>query len=395
MILAHVADLHITDRQGPGCLTLDEQVEHLTWIGEDMFDTDVIVVAGDIFDGLSTPRERNAAIEVFTSWASRDSVIVVRGNHDRPEDLSFLRHLDTVHPIKVHDRPGFEETISGDVIACLPWPRKAQLVAALDGLKATEVDAAAVAGMRAILAGIRARFEQYTGARVILSHAELGAASMDNDQPLTGKCDIDLGAVDLLDTEADYISLGHIHKHQILESKICYSGSTHPTAFPAVGQELRDYGYCLVEVERGEAPVIEHRKTPYREMVTIHAEWIGTELTNTGDGIEEINELLLHDHLDLPVGSAVKLVYEAPSSAREQAREQADRSRDQLLHAGASSVIIEPRITQTHRVRSETIAKAQTNRDRIESLWGARDELPARAPEILTKLQTLESEAQA
>ena len=380
MLLAHVADLHIDERKGDSGESLDEQVERLLWIGGDAHGAGAtaMVVAGDIFDHLSSPAERNAAIQVFATWAERMPVVAVYGNHDRPGDLDYLARLRTHHAVVVADRPDI--VASGPTIAVLPWPRKAWLAARLEA--GQDVGQVATEAMRAILSGFAVRLAKIDGPRILVAHAELGAALTDSGQPLVGKADLDLSEGDLLDSGADYVALGHIHKHQILgDGRICYAGAPRQTTF---GEDAVK-GYCLVDVRRGEVPVIEHRRAPGRELITITGSWDGETVDF------DLPPAYGNDPGAIPESALVRIKYETPEDARAAAREAAERF---VAALSPRAVQIDPRIITTHRVRSEEIRTARTNADRVEALWGSRGQRPARASEILAKLSTLESEVQ-
>ncbi len=385
MILAHVADLHLTERRGDSLATLDEQVEWLEWIGDDAKanGAELMLVAGDVFDGLSTPAERNAAILLFTEWSKLMPVVIVRGNHDRPTDLNYLSHMRAHNTIYVAESPDVIE-VGGATIACLPWPRKANLVAAMGATSGLAVDAMAAQAMRNILSGFAARFagDSSTGPRILLAHAELGAALTDSGQPLAGKADIELSVGDLVETGADYVALGHIHKHQVLGERVCYAGSPRQCTFGEEGPK----GYCLVDVERGREPRIEHRRGPGRDLVTIEAVWDPEKdsLRPEGGGLIE----------DEPVepGEAIRLMYAVCEDHKCRAAKQADTARERWISSGAHSVKLDARVIATHRVRSEEIREARTNTDRLAALWASRGSKPGRAEQIIGKLSQLESE---
>lgn len=380
MIIAQCGDLHITDRRDDSRATLEEQVELLKWIGEDAAKAGAraMLCGGDVYDSASTPAERRAAVEVFTAWAERMPVIVVRGNHDRPLDLHVLGRIRSRHQIRVLEQPEIVD-VAGVTVACLPWPRKASLVAAMPDASGVEVNSVAGEALRMILQGFRVERARTKGAMVILGHVELGGARLDNGQPIAGRCDVALHDGDLLDVGADAVMLSHIHLHQILgDGRIVYAGAPRPTRF---GEEAPK-GYCLVDVERGEAPVIEHRRAPYRELVTFSVgPW-------SADMAAAVAVRCIED---AGQGSAIRVQYEVDESQRRQDAEWADDLRACLLKRGAHSVKLDPRVTTTHRVRSEEIRTARTVAERIRAYWSARGGEPARAEHIRSKLSTLEA----
>jgi exonuclease SbcD len=389
MRVAHVADLHIDDR-APNA-TLNEQVETLSWIGSHAHEAGAkaMLVAGDVFHRTSTPLERNAAIEVFVRWANNMPVIIVYGNHDQPYDLDFLASLLTRHQITVVDRPAPLVICDGRLeIACLPWPRKANLVADADITSALDVQQVSASAMRAVLSGFSQGFSGSDATRILLGHAELGTALADSGQPLAGRCDIELGEHDLLEVGADMVLLGHIHKHQILRDSIVYAGSPRQMTF---GEDPVK-GYCLVEVSRGAQPVITHVKAPGRELVTIEACWPieGSPAGHAGKLVSE-NDVPVEDE-PAPKGAAIRLQYSISETNRHAAGEQATEAKRRWLDAGAHSVKIDARTIATHRVRSEDIDTALSTADKLRSLWTHRGKSPDRSEAILAKLTQIEGE---
>jgi DNA repair exonuclease SbcCD nuclease subunit len=392
MFIAHTGDSHITARAGETGMTLEEQVELLQWIGTDAYEhgAEMLMHGGDLFDQLSSPDERLAAIRVVTAWARLMPVVIVRGNHDRLRDLAYLAAIRSDNPVHVIETPK-AVVVRGATVACLPWPRKAELVEALGSVDPLEVQAVAGDAMRAVLRGFSVELQRTTGPRILLAHAELGAAVMDNGQPIAGRCDIELGETDLLGVGADYVALGHIHLHQVIGGQLCYAGSPRPTAFPAYTGSPRSHGYCLVDVRRGQAPEITHRRTPYRELVTIEASWD----TDVGALQGEVGLPLVQVSVSAIAGASVRLKYAVTDGHRAAAAEMADQARRAWMDAGAHAVKIDAQTVPTYRLRSTKIQQAQTTADRLRAYWDERGNAPAAADatRLLTKLGELEETA--
>jgi exonuclease SbcD len=380
MIISHVADTHLSESRGDSGESLNEIIDRLIWCGEDARQADVefMLVAGDVFNQASSPAERNAAIKIFTTWAEHFPVTVIYGNHDRQNDLDFLGKLRSRHQITVLDRPKLL-TINNLAVACLPWPKKAHLVSKLDA--GQDVSQVAIQAMRAILNGFAVDFQKTELPRVLLAHAELGIAVTDNGQPLTGRADIELNDGDLLDTGADVVCLGHIHQHQVIQNKIVYAGSPRQCVFG----ENNKKGHCIIDVQRGKLPVIEHRKAPGRELITVDAEWEDNALSTEAGLLDKLEAV--------QKGTIVRLKYHVPDGDRGQAAEQAERAKQRWLEAGAHSVTLDQRIEATYRVRSEAIREARTNEDRLDAWWGSIGQRPDREKQIKEKLGEIEAEA--
>lgn len=379
--LAHLADLHLNgdDRNA----TLDEQVEWLEALGDHAatHGARAYLVAGDVFHAASTPDERNAAIRIVTAWARQAPVVIVRGNHDRPADLAYLAKIRTTNPVHVAERPEVLD-VAGVRIACLPWPRKDELVARMPGADALQISNTVAEAMRGILGGFAVAFQVSTGPRVLLAHLELGAALADSGQPLAGRCDVEMAEADLVATGAEYVALGHIHKAQELASGswmtgvIRYAGSPRQTTF---GEEVGK-GYSLVALERGQRPEVEHVDSLARRLVTINGTW-DAELGNLAFEQQEQTGT---------IGAAIRISYEVTEHDRAKAAEDAANLRDALIEDGALSVKIDAKVTAVHRLRSAEIREARTTRAKVEALWAARGQQPARAAEILAKLDAIE-----
>lgn len=378
MKIAHVADLHIDERSD---VSLDEQVEILKWVADDAADLDaqVLVCAGDIYEGLSSVAERNAAAEVFQYWASLMPVIGVRGNHDVPQDLEIITRLKSQHQILLFERPA-TWSVLGMMFHLLPWPRKGHLVAAsASDASRADVSKLASQAMRTILAdfsmrSLDARDNGFPS--VFVGHVELGTALADSGQPMAGRCDIEVGESDLMGIGADYYALGHIHKHQVLQGRICYPGSPRQTSF---GEDTIK-GYCLVDVRPGQDPIIEHRRSPAPQRITVHGEW--------RDGVMFWEPPL--DPGNTPAGQFARLVYEVAEHERAHAREMADLFAQKLIENGARGVKVDARTQVVHRIRSEEIVRAETLEDKLRAYWAARGETPERAGQIVERLDELQ-----
>jgi len=375
MICAHVTDTHLDER----CKheSLPEQVKRLVWIGEHAkgCHAEVLLHAGDVFERLSTPAERNAAIEVFQAWAEHMPVVAIEGNHDRPNDLAYLTHLASQHPIVVTARPDVI-SVAGIRVACLPWPRKSWLASKVE--PGQDINAVAADAMRAILAGFAAQAPD-----ILLAHVEVGAALLDTGQPMSGRADIEL-SVDELSAVAPYVALGHIHKRQEFSGcngTVCYAGSPRQTTFG----EGADKGYTLVATDGHGQPRLEHINAPGRTLHSLEATWDGEDLSVPDGTLPDFRRGAM-------ASESLRLTYHVDASDREQADAVAKSMRDHLLAAGAHSVKLDPRIRNVQRARCEEIRSAASNADRIRAWWTSRGETPSREGAILDKLNELEGE---
>ena len=359
MIIAHTGDLHIKDG---GIVTLDEQTAVLRQIRRDV---DVIVVSGDIFDGASTPAERNAALETFQFWGEEAPVIAVKGNHDRDGDLLYLSELRTKNLIHVAE--AFEILRTPEcVFVLIPWPSRAKVAAWMTEADRTSVDAAAGGAMRALLSGARAMTTDSAAPVVVVGHLEIGSATMDSGQPIAGRCDIEVGADDLAEVDANYYALGHIHKPQDVAASMRYAGSPRQMSHG----EAPGHGYTIAKVGRGGCQV-KHVELKSPRFYTVEAVW--------HDG-----KLRIEYGAADPRADFLKLRYTVPEADRTQAREAAEKWAAAWEHCKLDPVII----TEERASRSEVRA-ARSPEEKLTALWEAKGAAPGRSKEILEKLTVL------
>ena len=375
MRIAALADLHLTSSKDDTNETLDEQVERLRWIANDAeaHEIELIVVAGDTFHARSNADERNAAIHVYQGFAKIAPVVVVRGNHDQSGDLEFLGQLRSDNTIEIAERPRVIDIGGKGLVLAMPYPAKNFLAAdaAREGVDPRSMTERATQALRAL-------FLHWAATNVVdsfvpvalVGHLELGSAELDSGQPATGRCFIETSLADLAELGADVNILGHIHKRQQLDDRTFYVGSPRQTTF---GEDSTK-GYCLVDVNKGELPCIEHRKAPGPQLVTVHAEMV--------DGVLVIPPTTGAD--------IMRLVYDVPDSQRQDAARQAAEWSATMRKTGARSVKLDARTITTTRARSHDLHEAKTNTDRLRAYWAARDMTPDRACNIAAKLAEIE-----
>jgi exonuclease SbcD len=341
------------------------------WIARDVAERNphVILLGGDLYERASTPNERRAAFWWLGRMASIAPVVIVRGNHDAIHDCELLSSLRTGCGIIVEEACGVH-VVAGVAIACLAWPRKGELVARAPGVDASDA-------LRAVLSGMRAQVEEHAGPRVLLAHAMVRGSVTSTGQPMVG-CDMELGLEDLALAGADFVALGHIHKHQAWEHggvPVVYPGSPRRTSFG----ESESKGYVVAEVERGEASW-EFVEAPATLMVDVEAEWAG-----------DARGMVFHGNVPDVQGSEVRFRYHVDSDKRDAARVAATKWADQFRAEGAVLVQVEEQVATTVRARAPEVAAARTTADKLEALWASRGFDPGeRRPRIMGRLSEIE-----
>jgi DNA repair exonuclease SbcCD nuclease subunit len=301
-------------------------------------------------------------------------------------------------------------SVAGCKVACLPWPRRASLLAWLGKPAGHEVvEAAGLEALRSILRGFAGAWRGFTGPKILLAHAMVRGSRQGPDQPIAPGCDFELGLEDLALAEATVNLLGHIHMPQEwvdgegpFEPEMgdidpvgsgwvptIYAGSPRRTAYAA--GELEPKGYVVLEFEDGRLVQWERVPTPATPMRLLEAEW-NTALGAFGseEAVARGNAGLLDPLPDLK-GAEVRLRYEVDAVAREEAGRGAAVLRDRLLAAGAIEVKVEEVVRPLCRARAPEVAAAATLPLKLQAYWKVRGiELGAREPRVLARLQRLE-----
>lgn len=315
---------------------------------------DAFLSAGDIYERASTPHEREAVAAWLTQIAAVCPVVIVRGNHDRAEDVALLRRLSTVHPITVEERAAVHYV--GDLAICaVAWPSRSMLRAACPEARTGEaVDDVAREQLRNVFRGMAMEMMDHDGPRILLMHAMVDGSVTSVGQPLVG-LEFNCGLADLALAQPHVGILGHIHKPQEWQhggATYLYTGSPFRTAFGETETK------SIVMWEDGE---VTRLTTPAQPMVLLEDEWL------PGGGW--LNGL--HDLTDSVEGAEIRLRYRTASDQRDAAKLAAAEYRNGLLAEGAS-VKLEEVVIATTRTRTPEIAAAQTLPAKLEALWQSR-----------------------
>lgn len=395
MRVAIIADSHFTERSRfAECIRIHE------WIAETVAELDVHLVlhSGDVFDAKSTPTERRAVADWLTAVADVAPVVIVRGNHDALTDLQIMSRLRTHHPIIVEEAAGVhvvETAVGPAAVACLGWPRKAELLTRVSA--GVDSSTAASEALRAVLTGMGAELAEHDCPRILLTHAMVSGSRTSTGQPLVG-CDLELGISDLALARPHFGALGHIHMGQDWtqgDVPFVYPGSPRRTAFgetEAKGFVLANFEWFDGELDGEDAPgarwacegwdIID---TPATTMLLLEAEWDAASGTLVGT----------HRLTDID-GAEVRLRYSVTPDQRDAARARAEEYRTTALARGAIVVKLEERVEASVRARAPEIAQAKTLTDKLRAYWAAKGEdLAEREGELLDKAGELEKEAAA
>lgn len=363
----------------------DEHNRIMGWVAQDAADRgcSLMMHSGDVWERASTVAERLGVSDYVRATAEHMAFLVIGGNHDNFGDIEWIGRLRGKHPIVSVTRPQVVQ-IAGCSVACVPWPRKATLLAAL-GITSREAgDKAAVDALRDVLRGLGMMLDGLPGPRLALAHCMLrGSRTSISQPPLTG-CDMELGLEDLGLLRAAFYALGHIHLGDGNEWLI----DGDPAAFPGAPRrcnygEVEGKSYIVTTFDDDKLVSWERIPTPCIPMLHVSAVWENGTLLDSGTAVDVR-------------GAEIRLRYTTPSDQREGAAGAAAGLRDAYLAAGAVLVKVEPLVITEQRARAPELALAVTLTEKLEALWGAQGFDPgARRAALLDKVHQLEEVARA
>lgn len=395
--VAIISDSHFdTSSRWEECVRIHD------WIADDIKKRGVhlLLHAGDIFERKSNPQERIAVALWLQKVAEDCPVVMVKGNHDALGDIEIFNRLETecgitavegARVVTVYDAS--RENGSSDPgpvvanVACVAWPRKAELLARLGDVSPEVAEQTAGDALRNLLRGLGAQMQNLEGPKILLMHAMVEGSRVSTGQPLVG-CDMSIGIDDLGLASADFYALGHIHMPQEWEwngAPIAYPGSPRRTSYG----ETEEKGYILVEFQQ-DGTKWECRwkriPTPCTPMLLVEDEW--------GDGQWLVGMYPLTSEGDCK-GADIRFRYRVPADQRDVARVAAQKEAEDLRRYGAIDVKIEEVVIPQTRARTPEIATAQTLGDKLLVMWKARNTVPEphRADRLLLKLNDIETEA--
>ncbi len=315
MKILHTSDWHLGRQFYNQSLLSDQQfvLDQIVTIAKKRA-VDVVVVAGDLYDRSVPP---GAAVDLLDQTLTKFCcdlhlpVIVISGNHDGPERLSFgARQMagSGLHVIgKLRDEP--TEIIingrDGDRMAFYPIPYSDP--ATVRYQYNVEVSTHQQAMQHLISMITDACHAEYPA--VAMAHCFLvGGESSESERPLS------LGGLEFVDPQLfssfSYTALGHLHGHQSrMENRIVYSGSPLKYSF---SEQHQNKSVCLVDIAYGE--IIGFERIPLnsiRDMRTIEGSL--EEILKTGRGDinnEDYLQIRLSDsHAILDVMAKLREVY--------------------------------------------------------------------------------------
>lgn len=250
--IVHTADWHLGARL-IDCSRHEEHRAFLDWLLRQLAELrpDLLIVAGDIFDGATPPQEALALYYGFLSQLARGAncqTLILGGNHDSPATLHAPREILRALDVRVIASPP-EDPADGllefkDALVCaVPFLRERDVRTAEPGQSADAVATAIRQGVAQHYRALHTLANARGRNRLLIATGHLtalGSATSPSERTIhIGN----LGAVDSGCFEGfAYTALGHIHRPQSVgDERVRYAGSPIPLSFAEVdlAKEIR------------------------------------------------------------------------------------------------------------------------------------------------------------
>ncbi|MBN19178.1 MAG: hypothetical protein CL758_06895 [Chloroflexi bacterium] len=309
MLIIHAADIHIgvenystidpetglSTRLLDFLKTFDEVVNYAI-----NNKADLVLLCGDMYKNRNPTQthQREFAKRISRLSLNNIPVVLVVGNHDVPhvlERASALEIFGTLYVPNIYIGDSIKthliKTSNGDIqIITLPWIRRSGFLSREDtrDLTPNQINETIQERLSHMIKSEAKKLDPSTPA-ILAGHVTVSGAKTSSEQLMTLGRDYLLLTSDIGLPEFDYIALGHIHKHQILNKNphVVYSGSLERIDF---GEENDIKGFCSINIDPKEE--IGNRLIDFKFIET-NARKFNTININIPDTDENPNETII------------------------------------------------------------------------------------------------------
>ena len=254
-------------------------------------DVGLVIFAGDAYKTRdpNPTYQREFARRIQRLSTAGIPTVLVAGNHDTPSALGraitveifATLEVENVHIAKKPEVIAIETRDGPVQIVALPWVTRSALLA-YDEYKnksLEEINQLILDKVINIFEGPHGLISQLNPSlpTILAAHATVQGAVYGSERSVMLGQELILPPSLARNPAFDYVALGHIHKHQVLNEQppVIYAGSIERIDF---GEEREDKGYVVAEVERGRASW-QFVKTYARPFVTIEVDAQGDDST--------------------------------------------------------------------------------------------------------------------
>jgi len=366
MRVAHISDVHLGWNAGPDNLSRFMDIsKNLDWTAKKLIEekVDCVLFCGDAFKDAKIMVDRaEKEISVVVKFLRELStagieVIVISGtpSHDSIASYKFLQEINIPRTL-IFTNPSvmtFPPTTNELSVACLPGLNRSALMTQDEykGLPPEQIHRIMTDKITQLCMGMSAQMPD-DKPKILMAHMTYQGAD-------TGFTDLLMQHEPILTKDAvagfDLVCLGHIHRPQIIDSKVFYSGPIERLSF---NEEGINPGFWIHEVESnlpfGRLLPSRFIETPARKYLTL--EWSESEVI----------DYLAYGHIVWDIkDSIVRLHY----SCSEETAKQLNRKAlgKALYNAGCFYVAeIKADIERVDRARDNTVNESLTPLQALE-----------------------------
>lgn len=228
-------------------------------------DVDLAIFAGDAFKSRDPdPTQQREFAARIKRLADHCPTLLLVGNHDMPgspakaNSVDIFRALQVPNVIVGHRAEGrVVETRRGPVyLAWVPYPMRNRLLSreAHQGKTIDELEQTLRQVVSELVRQLAEQASEQPMPRVLAGHFSVAEAKLGSERSVMLGRDVAVNNSALAESAWDYVALGHIHKHQVLNPgdypSVVYAGSLERIDF---GEEAEEKGFCWVELIRGDS----------------------------------------------------------------------------------------------------------------------------------------------
>ena len=267
MLIIHTADIHIGvenySRPDPKTRTssrLQDFLRSLDELGDYSIDNeaDLVLICGDVYKSRNPTQTHQREFVKRISRLAREGikVFLLAGNHDSPNVPGPATTLDIFPTLDIENvqianelNTQIVQTRNGSIqIISLPWIRKGDFMSLekYNQLSNEKFNSAIEEKLIEDLDKEIANLDSSMPS-ILASHVSVDLAKTSSEKSMTLGKDYLLPTNFLANPKLDYVALGHIHRHQILndDPPVVYSGSLERIDF---GEEKDSKGFCVIDI---------------------------------------------------------------------------------------------------------------------------------------------------
>jgi len=267
MLIIHTADIHIGvenySRQDPKTRTSSRLQDFLRSLDELVDysidnEADLVLICGDVYKSRNPTQTHQREFVKRISKLAREGikVFLLAGNHDSPNVPGPATTLDIFPTLDIENvqianelNTQIVQTRNGSIqIISLPWIRKGDFMSLekYNQLSNEKFNSAIEEKLIEDLDKEIANLDSSMPS-ILASHVSVDLAKTSSEKSMTLGKDYLLPTNFLANPKLDYVALGHIHRHQILndDPPVVYSGSLERIDF---GEEKDSKGFCVIDI---------------------------------------------------------------------------------------------------------------------------------------------------